>query len=99
MVFSLGSQEITCNKSALADSAAARPHERPPTRISTAAKNKIRRQTAESRKFSGIVLDVAAQCRDRAEAQRALRKLCFDRSVGIERVGHALDHTRFEHRH
>ena len=40
-----------------------------------------------------------AQLVDRGEAHHALGHLRFDRPVGIERIGHAVDDTRLEHRH
>src|SRR5262245_49585711 len=45
-----------------------------------------------------VVLNVGAQLGDRAEADRAVRELCLDRTVGIERVGHPIDHARFDDR-
>src|SRR5215469_10126737 len=45
---------------------------------------------------SGIVLDMRPQLGDRAEAHRPLRQLRLDRSVGVERIGHAVDHAGFE---
>ncbi len=43
-----------------------------------------------------VAFDVVTQLRDRSEPQPALRQLRFDRSVRIEGIGHALDHTGFE---
>ena len=42
--------------------------------------------------------EVIAQLGDRAEPHHALRKLRLDRTVGVERVGHSVDHARLEHR-
>jgi hypothetical protein len=47
---------------------------------------------------SGIVLDVRAQFRDRAEAHGPVRKLGLDGTIGIERIGHAIDNARLEDR-
>ena len=45
-----------------------------------------------------VVLDraVRREFDDRAEAHGALRKLRFDRAIGIERIGHAVDNAGFE---
>ena len=40
---------------------------------------------------------VGAQFVDRGKAHLAFRHLRLDRAVGIERIGHAVDHARFEH--
>src|SRR5579871_5999164 len=45
---------------------------------------------------SGIVVDMRPQLGDRAEPHCPLRKLRLDRSVGVERIGHAVDHPGFE---
>jgi hypothetical protein len=47
---------------------------------------------------SGIVLDVRAQFRDRAKAHGPVGKLGLDGTVGIERVGHAVDYAGLEDR-
>jgi hypothetical protein len=47
---------------------------------------------------SGIVLDMRAQFRDRAEAHGPVRKLGLDGTIGIERIGHAIDNARLEDR-
>ena len=47
---------------------------------------------------SGIALDVGAQLRDRAEPHRPVRKLGLDRAVGVERIGHSVDHAGLEDR-
>src|SRR3979490_2831267 len=44
-----------------------------------------------SRCDSRVAFDVRAQLGDRAEPHRSMRKLGLDRSVGVKRVGHALD--------
>src|SRR5690349_14700958 len=43
-------------------------------------------------------LEMGAQLVDRAEPHGALRQLRLDRSVGVERAGHAVDHARLEDR-
>src|ERR1700722_9578137 len=40
---------------------------------------------------------MGAQFIDRGEPHHALGHLRLDRTVGIERIGHAIDHARFEH--
>ena len=40
-----------------------------------------------------------AQFVDRGEAHHAFRHLGLDRTVGIERIGHAIDDARLQHRH
>src|SRR5689334_12361562 len=44
----------------------------------------------------GIVLDMRTQLCDRPEAHGPVWKLRFDGAVGVERVGHAVDHSRLE---
>ena len=44
----------------------------------------------------GVLLDVIAQVRDGAEAQRALRQLGLDRTVRVQRIGHAVDDAGFQ---
>src|SRR5215510_5350956 len=46
----------------------------------------------------GIVLDMRAQFRDRAEAHGPVRKLGLDGTIRIERIGHAIDNARLEDR-
>ena len=41
---------------------------------------------------------MGAQFTDRPELHRAVRQLGFDRTVGVERVRHAIDHAGFEDR-
>src|SRR3974390_986282 len=43
-----------------------------------------------------IALDVCAKLGHRAESDRPLRKLGLDRAIGVESVGHAVDHARLE---
>jgi hypothetical protein len=50
------------------------------------------------RTASGIVLNMRAQFRDRAEAHGPVRKLGLDGTIGIERIGHAIDNARLEDR-
>ena len=45
------------------------------------------------------MVEVRAQFVDRGEPHHAFGHLRLDRAVGIQRVGHAVDHTRFEDRH
>src|SRR4029079_2763015 len=62
---------------------------------------RIGRQTRTAslpRRGLGVAFDVRAQLGDRAAPQRSIRKLGFDRSVGVERIGHALDDARLQDR-
>src|SRR5215468_542717 len=45
-----------------------------------------------------VVLDMRTQLCDRAKTHGPVWKLRFDRAVGIERIGHAVDHARLEDR-
>ena len=47
---------------------------------------------------SGVAAEIVPQLVERAEPQRALRQFGLDRSVGIERVGHAVDDPGFQDR-
>ena len=48
--------------------------------------------------LSALLLEVRAQRIDGGELHHALRQLGFDRAVGIERVGHAVDDAGFQDR-
>src|SRR2546423_9682300 len=52
--------------------------------------------TVPAATVSGIVLDMRTQLCNRPEAHSPVRKLRFDGAVGIERVGHAVDHSGLE---
>src|SRR6266566_5572184 len=43
-----------------------------------------------------VALDVGAQLSHRPESDRALGELGFDRSIGVERVGHTVDDPRLK---
>src|SRR5262249_50072018 len=45
-----------------------------------------------------VALDVRAQLGDRAEPDGSVRQRSFDRAVGVERVGHAVDDAGFQDR-
>ena len=57
-----------------------------------------RRCYSRSDVASALLFEVRAQRVDRGELHHALRQLRFDRAVGIERVGHAVDHAGLEDR-
>ena len=48
---------------------------------------------------SGPLVEMRAQFVDRGEPHHAFGHLRLDRAVGIQRIGHAIDDARFEHRH
>ena len=50
----------------------------------------------KAKRLRGVLLDVIAQVRDGAEAQRALRQLGLDRTVRVQRIGHAVDDAGFQ---
>src|SRR6476469_9185355 len=43
-----------------------------------------------------VAFDVRPQLGDRAELDRSVRQLGLDRSIGVKRIGHAVDDSRFE---
>src|SRR5258707_14495976 len=45
------------------------------------------------------LVEVRAQFVDRGEAHHAFRHLGLDRAVRVERIGHAVDDPRLQHRH
>ena len=47
---------------------------------------------------SAVLFEMRAQRIDRRKLHRALRQFGFDRTVGIKRVGHAVDHAGFQNR-
>jgi hypothetical protein len=48
---------------------------------------------------SGALVKVRAKFADRSKPHHALGHLRLDRTVGIQRIGHSVDHAGFEDRH